>query len=113
LNEVDLKTADSFRWVVSPGVRSTCVEDGAVLLDIKNGRCYSLNPVAARVWVAIEGSPEGISLADIVDILEMHFEVPRPEMERDTADCLKKLQRKSLVQRQPHSTSTDSAPGKD
>src|SRR2546429_5223951 len=41
-------------WLVSPDVRSTYSEDGAVLLDIQKGLCYSLNPVAARVWSTVE-----------------------------------------------------------
>ncbi len=41
-------------WMISPDVRSTYTEDGAVLLDIKKGVCYGLNPTAARVWGTIE-----------------------------------------------------------
>src|SRR6266576_1429887 len=48
-------------WFVSPGVRSIYAEEaGAVLLDIKDGCCYSLDGVAEHVWVTIEGSSAGI-----------------------------------------------------
>ncbi len=85
-------------WSVSPGVRSIYAEDGAVLLDIKDECCYSLNGVAARVWVTIEGSPAGINFDGIVDALETHFTVSREELERDASDCLAELELSGLVQ---------------
>ncbi len=86
-------------WLVSPGVRSIYAEDGAVLLDIKDGCCYSLNGVAARVWVTVEGSPAGITFDGIVDVLETHFTVVRGEVERDARDCLAGLQLAGLVRK--------------
>jgi len=79
-------------------VRSIYEEDGALLLDIKDGCCYNLNGVAARVWVTIEGSPAGISFDGIVDALETHFTVSREELERDASDCLAELELAGLVQ---------------
>jgi len=88
---------DITRWLVAPGVRSIYAEDGALLLDIKNGCCYSLNGVAARVLVTIEGSPAGISFDGIVDVLETHFDVTRDALERAARDCLADLQLADLV----------------
>jgi len=85
------------KWSISPGVRSTCTADGAALVDPKVGHYYTLNGVAARVWVTIETSPSGIAAEDIVDLLETHFEVPREELERDTAQCLADLQLAGLA----------------
>jgi len=51
--------------MISPEVRATYSEDGAVLLDINKGLCYSLDGVAALLWVTIEGSSAGISLEGI------------------------------------------------
>jgi hypothetical protein len=89
---------ESDRWLVSPGVRSTYIGDGAVLLNVKEGLCYSLDGVAAQVWVTIEGSTAGISLEGVVDVLETHFTVSREELERDATDCLAQLQLAGLVQ---------------
>ncbi len=69
-----------------------------MLLDIKDGCCYSLNGVAACVWVTLEGSPGGISFDGIVDALETHFTVSREELERDASDCLAELELAGLVQ---------------
>src|SRR5712675_457942 len=86
-------------WLVSPDVRSTYSEDGAVLLDINRGLCYSLNPVAARVWVTIETSQGGITLDGIVRALETHFKVPRHQLGDDIDEYLSKLEHIGLVQR--------------
>ncbi|HVH69600.1 MAG TPA: PqqD family peptide modification chaperone [Candidatus Dormibacteraeota bacterium] len=85
-------------WLVSPGVRSIHTEDGVVVLDIRHAQCYSLNGLAARVWVAIRGSPAGISFMGIVEVLGTHFIATREELERAVRDCLIDLQLSSLVE---------------
>ena len=40
--------------VIAPGVRETASEDGAVLLDIEQGICFSLNPVGLKIWELLE-----------------------------------------------------------
>ena len=85
-------------WLVSPDVRSTYSEDGAVLLDIQKGLCYSLNPVAARVWSTVEASPSGVDLRGLVDVMETHYKISRDDLERDIDECLSKLEKMGLVQ---------------
>ncbi len=58
---------------------------------------YSLNSVAAQIWVTIESSEAGITLDDILGAIETHFDVRPPELAGDIADCLDKLQRMGLV----------------
>jgi hypothetical protein len=89
--------ADMTAWLVSPGVRSSYAEDGALLLDVKRGFSYKLNVLAAQAWVAIEGSPLGISLDGIVDALEGHFQVPRKQLESDTTIWLERLKELGLL----------------
>jgi Coenzyme PQQ synthesis protein D (PqqD) len=86
-------------WVVSPEVRCTYSEDGAVLLDIRKGLCYSLNPVAARIWSAVDGSPSGVDLHRLLDLMETHYKIPHEQLERDIDECLSKLESMELVQR--------------
>jgi hypothetical protein len=86
-------------WKISPDVRSTYSEDGAVLLDIRKGLCYSLNPVAARVWSTVEASPSGIDLCRLVDAMETHYTIFREQLEGDVDECLSKLETMGLVQR--------------
>jgi hypothetical protein len=94
-----VKTDANAMWLVSPDVRSTYSEDGAVLLDIRKGLCYSLNPVAARVWSAVEASPSGIDLPGLVDVLGTDYKISHGELERDITEYLSKLAKMGLVQR--------------
>lgn len=86
-------------WLISSDVRATYSEDGAVLLDIRKGLCYSLDPVAARVWVTMESSQTGLDLQGLVDVMETHYKVSREQLEDDIAEYLSKLERMGLVQR--------------
>ena len=86
-----VKTDANAMWLVSPDVRSTYSEDGAVLLDIRKGLCYSLNPVGARMWLTMEASQTGMTLEGIVGALETDLNVPRQELETDMAEYLDKL----------------------
>jgi len=86
-------------WLVSPDVRSTYSVDGAVLLDIRKGLCYSLNPVAARVWSTVEASPSGIGFLGLVDALETHYKISHEQLEGDITEYLEKLEEMGLVQR--------------
>jgi len=94
-----VKTDANAKWLVSPDVRSTYSEDGAVLLDIQKGLCYSLNPVAARVWSTVEASPSGVDLRGLVDVMETHYTISREQLERDIKEYLAKLEHTGLVQR--------------
>ncbi len=94
-----MKTDFNAIWLASPDVRSTYSEDGAVLLDIRKGLCYSLNPVAARVWSTVEASPSGVDLRGIVDVMETHYKISREQLERDIAEYVSNLEHMGLVQR--------------
>src|SRR5690242_11282335 len=99
-------TKDGAKWATAPYVRATYAADGAVLLDINEGVCYSLDAVAAKLWVTIEASQVGITLEGIVGAVETHFPVSRQELERDTCEWLDKMQRMGLVQRNGHGMSS-------
>ena len=96
------------QWEVSPDVRTTYSEDGAVLLDIEKGLCYSLNVVGSRIWVTIESSP-GIRLEDIVDVLETHFTIARERLRADAAEYLGSLFEKGLLRSDKGPTSAKAA----
>jgi len=94
-----VKTDPNAKWLVSPDVRSTYSEDGAVLLDIQKGLCYSLNPVAARIWSTVEANPSGVDLRGLVDAMETQYEISHEQLERDIDECLSKLEDVGLLQR--------------
>jgi hypothetical protein len=93
-----VKTDSNAKWLVSPDVRFTYSEDGAVLLDIQKGLCYSLNAVAARVWSTVEASPSGVDLRELVEVMGTHYTIPREQLERDVHECLTKLESMGLLQ---------------
>jgi Coenzyme PQQ synthesis protein D (PqqD) len=80
---------------LSENVRETINQDGAVLLDIKQGLCFSMNPVGAKIWELLK---QGCPPAAIVDNLEKEFEgVARSQLEIDVAEFVSELQSRRLV----------------
>ncbi|HYR11092.1 MAG TPA: PqqD family protein [Longimicrobium sp.] len=58
-------------------VRSVMDPDGAVLLDLRQGKYYSLNGVGAEIWSQIEshlveafGAPQEAARADVAAFVE-------------------------------------------
>jgi hypothetical protein len=107
-----VKTDADSKWVTSPHIRPTYSQDGAVVLHIEQGLCYSLNVVAAQVLVAIETSPNGITLDGILGAVETHFPVRPPEFAGDIAECLDKLQRMGLIHSNDNAGPNKSTEGK-
>jgi coenzyme PQQ synthesis protein D (PqqD) len=83
-------------FTVAPGVRETASEDGAVLLDIEQGTCFSLNPVGLRIWELLK---RRCSLDQIADTLAQDFSVPRAQLLSDAAEFIQALETKHLIQR--------------
>src|SRR6202021_1712801 len=79
---------------VAKGVRETINQDGAVLLDIEQGLCFSLNPIGTRIWEMVK---DGHSLAEITNTLEKEFRLPRTQLHVDVSDFLKQLEKMRLV----------------
>ena len=84
-------------WNIANSVRSTYTQDGAVLLDVDKGLCYSLNVVAAKVWNTLEQCQTGATLSSLVDAMGTHFDIPRQQLEADIAEHLEKLEKMGLV----------------
>lgn len=63
--------------VISGGIREVISEDGAVLLDIEQGICFTLNPVGLKIWQLLK---QGKSVDAVVDALANEFEIPRHQL---------------------------------
>jgi hypothetical protein len=107
-----VKLNGNCKWAISPDVRPTYSQDGAVVLHIEQGRCYSLNLVAAQILLAIESSPNGISLDGIVGAVETRFEGRPPEFADDIAECVAELQQMELIHSNDHSVSKAAGQGR-
>jgi hypothetical protein len=75
-------------------VRETINQDGAVLLDIKQGVCFSMNPVGARIWEKLKRE---CPLDEIASSLEQEFHVSRAQIEADIADFVSELRQRKLI----------------
>jgi hypothetical protein len=88
--------------VVAPGVREVASEDGAVLLDVEQGICFSLNPVGLRIWELLK---KRYSTDQIANALAQEFSVPRAQLLSDAVEFIEALEAKQLVRR-PGQTAT-------
>ena len=84
-------------WATSPHVRATIAADGGVLLDIEKGFCYSLNPVGAKIWQAIESGYGRRTFGDIINTLASQFPVSRDQLARDIDEYLLDLEKMGLI----------------
>lgn len=71
------------------------LEDELVIMDINQGKYFSLNPVATRIWEILEQPMELISLCDL---LREEFEVEPEQCKIETTECLNELIKIGLVQ---------------
>jgi len=81
---------------IAPGVREVASEDGAVLLDVEQGVCFSLNPVGLKIWELLK---KGCSLEQIADALGQEFCVSRPQLVSDATEFIAALEARNLVRR--------------
>jgi hypothetical protein len=89
-------TPTTYAVKLSPGVRDAASEDGAILLDIDNGSCLSLNAVGAKIWQMLkqEWQEDRIVMA-----LQQEFTtIPISQLQQDYLDFVKELERNNLVQ---------------
>lgn len=77
-----------------PHVRSNISDDGLTLLDIRSGRIYRANAIAARIWSGLE---RGQPLKDIVASIASDTGADVAVVERDAATFVDMLKVQALV----------------
>jgi hypothetical protein len=80
---------------VSNTVRTTHNQDGAIVLDIRQGQMFNLNSVGSRILELLKG---GSTESGIVDQISREFSVTRDLAENDVRDFLHNLMKHSLVE---------------
>jgi hypothetical protein len=74
----------------SDTVRSTKTQDGRVLLDVRRGQMFSVNPVGSRILELLEqGWDEARIAEEISRTYTMRIEIVRPDI-RDFIEALRK-----------------------
>lgn len=76
------------------GIRSAVTQDGAVLLDINQGLCFSMNPVGAKIWELLKINQ---SIDQIADALATEFSIPREQVFRDVREFIAQLRNEHLL----------------
>lgn len=66
----------------------------AVLLSLKNGKYYGLNPVASRIWELIQ-TP--LSTNEIQNAILLEYEVEREMCEQEISVFLKQMAAEELI----------------
>jgi hypothetical protein len=80
---------------VSETVRTTHGQDGAVVLDIRQGQIFNLNPVGSRI---VELLKTGATELQIADQLSREFGVGRDVTQKDLQEFLQELKNHRLIE---------------
>lgn len=80
-----------------PQVRSMRDEDGAVLLDLKGGKYFSLNGIGAEIWKQVE---HGADLETLTSALLESYQVEPEVLARDLQSFLTTLEDNGLITRE-------------
>ena len=82
--------------VVATREHASCEVGGeAVVLALREGVYYGLNPVGARVWQLVQ---QPRTLTELCDAVVADFDVDRPTCERDVARLVAQLRERGLVE---------------
>ena len=79
---------------ISDTVRSTHTKDGAVVLDIRQGEIFNLNPTGSRILELIKS---GSSEAAIVEEISRQFAIDPTIVERDVQEFVASLHERQLL----------------
>jgi len=80
---------------VSEGIRSTHGQDGAIVLDIRQGQMFNLNFVGSRILELLE---TGATESAIVDEISQKFEVSREVVESDVREFVEVLKKHHVLE---------------
>jgi hypothetical protein len=82
------------RFRQSDGVLRQEVSGALVLLNIENGRYYSLNEVGARVFELCDGTR---TMSDIAAIIAGEYDAPKMAIQTDVLNMFRELRDESLL----------------
>jgi hypothetical protein len=107
VSSLAIPCAERGTYKVSESLRSTHGQDGAVVLDVEQGRMFSLNRVGSRMLELMKssaGEPE------IVEIITQEFEIGREMVEKDLREFIAVLTRHNLIELSTRNRSDLSVP---
>ena len=96
-----MDVTDKIFWVVSRNVRSIRTLDRLRLLSFDRGMYCDLTLLAGAAWLLIKWTPVGITVNEIVDLLETAAPLPRNMLETETCVVVADLARSGFVRKRP------------
>lgn len=84
----------SHKFSFAPDVLAQEVGDELVLLDLKSGTYFGLDPIGSRIWRLIG---EGKNLSEVCEKLLGEYDVSSAELERDAAILTDELVTRRLL----------------
>jgi hypothetical protein len=72
------------------------LDDEAVILSLKDGLYYGLNPVAARIWGLVQEKPR--TFGSICALLTREYDVAEDRCEREVRILMNRLIEWSLIE---------------
>ncbi len=80
--------------IPSPSVQVTENQDGAIALDIVQGLCFSMNPVAFLVWSDLK---RGFTTSEIAQHVVNVYQIPIEQASNDVRELLEQLKAHKLL----------------
>lgn len=77
------------------------LNDELVMMDIRKGKYFSLNPVATRIWDLLE---QPLSMEELCNQLTGEYDVDPGQCRDDVKDYLEEMTRLGLVNEPPTGT---------
>ena len=74
---------------------SADLQGEAVILHLKAGKYYSMNPVGSRIWDLIE---KPVSIHSLIETIMNEYEVDSKRCEQDIIDLLTRLENAALIE---------------
>jgi len=72
------------------------LDDELVMMDIEQGKYFSLNPVATRIWELLDNP---MTLLDICMVLTYEYEVKEERCRQETREYLEEMVRMNLIEK--------------
>jgi len=82
-------------YKISDTVRSTHGQDGAIVLDIRQGQMFNLNFVGSRI---LELLKTGCPQSEVIDTIAQEFSVSRDRVENDLDKFFQTLHEHHIVE---------------
>lgn len=79
---------------VAESIRSTHGQDGAVVLDVKQGQIFNLNAVGSRILELLE---HGAAEPEIVNVISREFTTNKDVVASDVRDFINSLREHELL----------------